>query len=139
MPKRKSKFIGFLLALFAGPLCFLYIGKWKKALLLFSLLWIPFLNAAIYIYCVFAIIPNVKRCNGDIYDNVRFGIVVCECQSQNKTGSKFCSNCGSKLVKACDGCKQSAGKNEKYCGNCGHAFTRMAKQKLAIKKMLSFA
>ncbi len=137
MPKRKSRFIGFLLPLFTGPLCFIYIGKWKKGLVLFPFLWVPFVNAAVYLYSLFAISSNVKRYNSDIYDNVRFGIVVCGCQSQNKSGSRFCSNCGLKLVKACDECNHFIGIDERYCNNCGHAFTKMARRKIAIKKMIS--
>jgi len=139
MPKRKSRFIGLILALFTGPLSFLYVRRWRRALLLFPFIWIPFLNAAIYLYTLFAIISNVNRCNRDIYDNVRFGIVVCRCQSQNKSGSIFCSNCGLKLVKTCKECNAVIEKNEKYCNSCGNAFGRIAKRKLALRKLIALA
>ena len=139
MPKRKSRFIGFALALFTGPLSFLYIKRWRKSLLLFPFLWLPYVNVAIYIYCVFSIASNVSRYNRDIYDNARYGIVVCRCQSQNKPYRKFCSNCGTKLVKACDECGHVIDKNERYCSHCGHAFSRIAKRILALRKIVRLA
>ena len=139
MPKRKSKFIGFMLVLFGGPICFLYIRKWKKSLVLIALMLVPFINIIVYLYCLFAISSNVKRYNGDLYDNVRFGIVVCGCQSQNKPHSKFCTNCGLKLVKTCNECNMVVEKKERYCSHCGNAFTKIAKRRIALRKWLSFA
>lgn len=63
----------------------------------------------------------------------------CMCQSQNKSGSKFCSNCGSKLVKTCDGCEHYVERNEKYCNNCGNAFSRIGKRKLVLRKLFALA
>jgi len=139
MSKLKSRFIGFVLALFSGPLSFLYVRKWKKALLLFALLFIPFANVVAYLYCLFAIVSDVKQHNRDVQGMARFGFVVCRCQHYNRPGCKFCSNCGAKLVKACDGCKQNIGKDERYCNNCGYAFGSLAKKRLAIRKALLFA
>ena len=134
MPKRKSKLIGFLLAIFAGPVSFLYVGKWKKTLLLFPLLLVPYLNAIIYLFTLFAIVSDVKTYNLDAFDDLRYGIVGCRCGSRSKSGSKFCSNCGTKLVKTCKACKHDAGKNERYCHNCGNVFEDMVKGKFLSKK-----
>ena len=139
MAKLKSRFIGLMLALFSGPLSFLYVGKWKKTLLLFALLLIPFVNLIVYLYCIFAIIPDVKQRNRDVQGMARFGFVVCSCQNYNRPGLKFCSSCGTKLVKSCGECSHVVQKSEKYCSHCGHAFGRFAKRKFALRKLFSFA
>ena len=139
MPKLKSKFVGLLLALFSGPLSFLYVRKWKKALLLFALLLIQFVNVVVYIFCIFAIVSDVKQHNRDVQGIARFGFVVCRCMNYNRPGFKFCSSCGTKLVKTCDECGTSIGKSEKYCNRCGYAFGRIAKRKLALKRLFSSA
>ena len=139
MPKLKNKFVGLLLALFSGPLSFMYVRKWKKALLLTALMLIPFVNVIVYIYCIFASVSNVKQHNRDVQGIARFGFVVCSCQNYNRPGFKFCSSCGTKLVKSCNECKNAIGKSEKYCSHCGYAFGRLAKQKLALRKLLALA
>ena len=139
MPKLKSKFVGLLLTLFSGPLSFLYVRKWKKGLLLFALLLIPFVNVIVYIYCIFAIVSKVKQYNRDVQGIARFGFVVCRCLNYNRPGFKFCSSCGTKLVKTCIDCGYSIGKSEKYCNRCGYAFGRIAKRKLALKRLFSSA
>ena len=137
MAKLKSRFIGLMLALFSGPLSFLYVGKWKKTLLLFALLLIPFVNLIVYLYCIFAVIPDVKQRNRDVQGMARFGFVVCSCQNYNRPRLKFCSNCGTKLVKPCSNCKNLIGKNEKYCSHCGNAFGIITKRKLELRKLLA--
>ena len=134
MSKHKSKFLGFLFALFSGPISFLYVRKWKKALLLSAMLLIPFVNVVVYIYSIFAIISNVKQFNRDVHSHARFGIVVCRCQNYNRPGSKFCSSCGSKLVKPCGECSRLVEKSEKYCEHCGHSFGRVGKLKFPLRK-----
>lgn len=138
MAKRKSKFIGFLLAIFTGPLSFLYVRKRKKALLCFALLFVPFVNVVVYLFTLFGIVSDVKEYNKDVNGSARFGFVVCQCQSLNRPGCKFCSNCGAKLVKACDECSGTVGINEKYCRNCGNAFSRFSALKFSMRKMVPF-
>lgn len=139
MPKLKSRFIGLVLAIFTGPLSFTYVRKWKKALLLIALLLIPFVNIIVYLYCLFAIVSDVKQHNRDVQGIARFGFVVCRCQNYNRPGFKFCSSCGTKLVKACNECGHLINKNEKYCNHCGYAFKRFGKHKFALRKLISLA
>ena len=136
MSKQKSRFIGFMLAIFSGPISFLYVRKWKKTLLLLALLLIPFVNVVVYIYSIFGIIADIKIYNRDVQSHVRFGTVVCACQNYNRPGCKFCSSCGTKLVKSCNECSHLVGKNEKYCDNCGHAFGRIGKMKFSLRKWI---
>ena len=138
MPKQKSKFIGFMLALFSGPICFFYVRKRKKALMLFPLLLVPFVNVVVYLYSIFAIVSEVRQHNRDVQGIARFGFAVCSCQNYSRPGCKFCSSCGTKLVKSCNECNHLVGKNERYCDNCGHAFGRLGKMKFSIKKLLAF-
>ncbi len=136
MAKRKSKFIGFLFAIFSGPISFLYVRKRKKTLILTALLFVPFINICVYFYSLFGIIGDVKQFNSDVGGNARFGFVVCMCQNLVRLGCKFCSHCGAKLVKACSSCKASIGKDEKFCSNCGHALADIAIIKSTAKKKL---
>ena len=139
MPKLKSRFFGLLLAVFSGPISFLYVRKWKKALMLTVLLLIPFVNVIVYLYCLFAIVSDVKHHNRDVQGIARFGFVVCRCQNYNRPNFKFCSSCGTKLVKACNECGHVIQKCERYCSHCGYAFSRIARKIPALRKLLSFA
>ncbi|UCD81262.1 MAG: zinc ribbon domain-containing protein, partial [Desulfobacterales bacterium] len=42
------------------------------------------------------------------------------CQFENRTGVKFCEQCGNKLVLVCTGCGARLPGGSKYCGECGH-------------------
>ena len=139
MPKQKSKLIGILLAVFTGPLSFLYVGKWKKALLLLPLMLVPYLNALIYFYCLFAIIGNVKKHNKENFNEARYNIVVCKCSAVNKSGSRFCSDCGKKLTKQCRKCDAQILNEKNYCNYCGYGFQDLIKKRTAIKKVAAFA
>jgi len=134
MAKQKSRFIAFTLAVFTGPLSFIYVGKWKRALVLFSLLWIPWINLIVFLYALFAIIPNVKAHNRNLNDNMRYGIIVCNCRTSNRAWSKFCSGCGAKLVKQCDYCEHYDNKFNKFCSNCGQQFGRLLKKEIELRE-----
>ena len=41
------------------------------------------------------------------------------CQTENRKGRKFCSNCGQPLQIQCASCKAVNEPGEKYCGECG--------------------
>ncbi len=50
-------------------------------------------------------------------------VIVCtNCNSKNKSGQKFCGNCGKVLEKenVCSQCGRSNPKGQKFCGNCGN-------------------
>ncbi|MBI2657754.1 zinc ribbon domain-containing protein [Candidatus Woesearchaeota archaeon] len=132
--KRKSKFIGFLFAIFSGPISFLYVRKRRKALVLSALLFVPYINICIYIYSLFGIVGDVKQFNSDVGGNARFGFVVCACQNLVRVGCKFCSSCGAKLVKSCSACNASIEKDGKFCSSCGHAFENIGIIKNSLKK-----
>ena len=42
------------------------------------------------------------------------------CQFENRTGVKFCEQCGNKLVLVCSGCGARLPVGSKFCGECGH-------------------
>jgi class 3 adenylate cyclase/tetratricopeptide (TPR) repeat protein len=41
------------------------------------------------------------------------------CNSDNRTGRKFCTNCGTPLVATCPKCSAPVQPGEKFCGECG--------------------
>ena len=42
------------------------------------------------------------------------------CQYENRTGIKFCEQCGNKLVLVCPGCGARLLAGSNFCGECGH-------------------
>lgn len=134
MSKNKSSFVGFVLAVFTGPLSFLYVGKWKKTLLFFPLIFIPYINIIAYIIILFSIVKDVRNYNKEKVSEVRYNLIVCKCSAQNKAGSKFCSNCGKELTKVCKSCKADISKVQPYCNFCGFGFQEQIKKRVAIKK-----
>lgn len=134
MPKQKSKLIGFLLAVFTGPVSYLYVGKWKKTLLLFPLMIVPYVNAGVYVITLFAIISDVKNYNKQNFNEVRYGLVVCKCGAHNKACSNYCSDCGNELTKNCRKCNAFVLINKNYCNYCGFAFKDMIKKTGKWKK-----
>ncbi len=42
------------------------------------------------------------------------------CQNENRTGVKFCEQCGNKLVLVCPGCGARLPAGNNFCGECGH-------------------
>ena len=42
------------------------------------------------------------------------------CQYENRTGVKFCEQCGNKLVLVCPGCGARLLAGSNFCGECGH-------------------
>jgi class 3 adenylate cyclase len=44
-----------------------------------------------------------------------------KCGSDNRTGRKFCADCGAPIIAACLRCGASNQPNEKFCGECGAA------------------
>lgn len=134
MAKYKSSFVGFLLAVFTGPLSFIYIGKWKKTLLFLPLMFIPYINIITYIIILFSIFKDVKKYNKEKYAEVRYGLVVCKCGAQNRSGSRFCSDCGKELTKVCKSCQADINKDQPYCSFCGFGFQEQIKKRIALKK-----
>ncbi len=48
------------------------------------------------------------------------GMIVCpNCKSQLTAGSKFCSNCGTKLGKKCPNCGSEVKQGSVFCSECG--------------------
>jgi class 3 adenylate cyclase/predicted ATPase len=41
------------------------------------------------------------------------------CGFENRTGAKFCEECGAKLVRVCPACGQEANASAKFCSECG--------------------
>ena len=41
------------------------------------------------------------------------------CGSDNKSGEKFCTECGEKLAQKCPNCQSEVGADDKFCGECG--------------------
>src|SRR5215207_672481 len=47
-------------------------------------------------------------------------VVVCyQCKYENKQGSKFCNNCGTKLQNPCPNCGKNNPENSAFCNQCG--------------------
>src|SRR5256885_15991851 len=50
--------------------------------------------------------------------------MVCpNCQAENRTGRKFCAQCGGALAAACPSCGAANQPGERFCGECGTALT----------------
>ena len=139
MPKQKSKLIGFLLAVFTGPVSYLYVRKWKKTLLLLPLLLVPYVNIFVYLITLFAIVSDVKYYNRDKFNEARYGLVVCKCGAQNKSGSRFCVDCGFKLTKDCKKCSSYVLIDKNYCNYFGYGFEDKIKKSNARKKVVLIA
>lgn len=46
----------------------------------------------------------------------------CErCGASNPVGQRFCSNCGSSLLRSCPSCGEPTASNARFCGSCGTA------------------
>jgi len=55
------------------------------------------------------------------------------CTFVNKTGKKFCIECGAKLTLKCPGCGSEIEGTEKFCGECGHDLTTPSE--VAVKEL----
>ena len=44
-----------------------------------------------------------------------------QCHTENPSGAKFCSNCGSAMAPRCSNCGSDLPKNARFCSNCGQA------------------
>ena len=45
------------------------------------------------------------------------------CQTENRTGRRFCAECGAPLALACAACGFANEPGEKFCGGCGTPLT----------------
>lgn len=59
------------------------------------------------------------------------------CQTQNKTGQKFCGGCGQRLKSACPQCGQVNPKDYKFCGQCGADLSGMGTIVLARSGLIT--
>src|SRR6266566_8408187 len=50
--------------------------------------------------------------------------ICADCGTENKSGRKFCSNCGAGLARACPACGAANDPNDAFCGECGTALDR---------------
>ncbi len=68
-----------------------------------------------------AMVPEgTKFCNECGTKIVKPGTISCpKCNSENPEGGKFCNNCGTKLVITCSGCKTEVKGGVKFCPECG--------------------
>ena len=48
------------------------------------------------------------------------------CRFDNPEGTKFCEECGAKLVRACPSCGREVRPTAKFCGECGTPLTRQS-------------
>src|SRR5712691_6078109 len=46
-----------------------------------------------------------------------------KCDSDNREGRKFCTNCGASLIAACSKCGAAFQPGERFCGECGAALS----------------
>jgi class 3 adenylate cyclase len=56
-----------------------------------------------------------------------------KCGSDNRTGRKFCANCGAPLAVACPRCGASNQPEERFCGECGAPLQDVAATAAASK------
>ena len=54
-----------------------------------------------------------------INDTISDKKIICRCGEENEQGSKFCSKCGSPLIKTCPNCHNEIETNDNYCNKCG--------------------
>ena len=45
------------------------------------------------------------------------------CQAENRTGRRFCAECGAPLALPCASCGFANEREEKFCGGCGTPLT----------------
>ncbi len=135
MAAYKSAFAGALLAIFLGPLSYLYVGKWKKTLLLIPLMFIPIFNILVYLYIFASMILEVRRYNQKAFRRINYGVIPCTCGSESKAGSKYCRDCGKLMLKDCPSCKASVPANDYYCTICGKPFKDKVQRKKIIQKI----
>ena len=50
-----------------------------------------------------------------------------KCQTENRAGAKFCSECGENLEMTCPRCKKATGLGSKFCDECGYKFEAATK------------
>ena len=62
---------------------------------------------------------GVSSITQTINDTISDKKIICQCGQENEQGSKFCSRCGSPLIKTCPNCKNTVDANDQYCNNCG--------------------
>ncbi|MEW6069678.1 MAG: SPFH domain-containing protein, partial [Candidatus Thermoplasmatota archaeon] len=77
--------------------------------------------------------PTVKcpKCSTDVPEGTKFcpncgskilapGMMLCpKCNADIKVGSKFCAGCGAKLINNCPKCNAELAQGAKFCPNCG--------------------
>jgi len=51
-----------------------------------------------------------------------------KCQAENRSGIKFCEECGAKLEIKCPSCSSLILLDKKFCGECGHNLTLSSEQ-----------
>ncbi len=51
------------------------------------------------------------------------------CSFDNPEGTKFCEECGTKLVRACPSCGHEVRPTAKFCGECGTTLSGKSKRK----------
>ena len=54
------------------------------------------------------------------------GMRCLSCGFENPEGTKFCEECGTKLVRVCPSCGHEVRPTAKFCGECGTSFTGQA-------------
>ena len=54
-----------------------------------------------------------------INDTISDKKIICRCGEENEQGSKFCSKCGSPLIKTCPNCHNEIETNDNFCNKCG--------------------
>lgn len=56
------------------------------------------------------------------------------CKTENPKNSKYCSNCGQKIIRTCYNCNAELIENDKYCPECGN---QIDDRKSFMKKILN--
>lgn len=135
MANQKSRFLGIILALFTGPFSFLYVKKWKKTLVFFPLIFVPWLNIIVYFIMLFSITKDVKKYNSQKMDELRYGLIACKCGNQNRSGSLYCTACGKPITYVCVSCQTHIPKGQSYCNLCGTGLKEQLRKLYLIKNI----
>ena len=51
-----------------------------------------------------------------------------KCHIENPADNKFCRDCGTALLKVCDGCGHELQAGDKFCGKCGQKVKEESRQ-----------